>query len=136
MLNWFSTPTLQHKLVVKNVLNEVIAELPFRDFVDRDLRGNDFSHANFQGARFIGCNCRNVNFIGSDLRNATFWRCDLSSACLAYARVQGIKFEQSDLSGVDLANAFGLRQTSFRRVLISPSSTIPAIRSTGLLVIG
>lgn len=126
LLDWFSTPAPpQFKYVVKNVLNETIAELPFRDLARRDLRGKDFSHASFKGEIFDGSDLQGANFFGADLRNALFFRCDLFNACLAYARVDGVRFYHANLDCIDLGGASGVEHASFEDVIITPGSTIP-----------
>ena len=125
-LDWFSAPTTpQHKYVVKNVLNETIAELPFRDLTGRDLRGKDFAHASLVGAIFDACDLRDVNFFGADLRNALFHRCALFNACLAYAKVDGARFYHTNLDCIDLGGASGVDRASFEGSIVTPGSTIP-----------
>jgi uncharacterized protein YjbI with pentapeptide repeats len=121
----FGSPRPQFKYVVKNVLNETIAELPFRDLVGRDLRGKDFAHALFRWVIFDGCDLRDANFFGSDLSNAFFYHCDMFNACLAYARVDGTRFYHSNLDCIDLGGASGLKHASFDGAIITPGSIIP-----------
>jgi len=129
LANIFGSPQRpQPTTVIKDVLGNVILEVPVRNFVGSTcLCGKDLAHADLRGQCFYGSDLENINLFGADLRNCSFAYCNLKNANLAYALIDGADFRRADLDGADLLHT-KVRLQQLDDAIITPASTIPRIR--------
>jgi len=118
----------QSTTVIKDVLGNVILEVPVRNFAGSTcLRAKDLSHADLRGHSFYSADLEGVVLLGADLRGCSFIGANLKNACLAYALVEGADFQRSNLDGVDLLHT-KVRLQQLDEANITPASTIPGIK--------
>ena len=128
---WPWKEKIQPKTVIKNVLGEVLLEVPVRDLWNSTcLRGKDLSHADLRGQWLDGADLEDISLFGADLTNCSFARCNLKNANLAYARIEGCSFREADLEGADLLYT-DVKHARFDGAIIGPTSTIPGIYACG-----
>jgi uncharacterized protein YjbI with pentapeptide repeats len=124
----FSKPKRpQYKTVIRNVLQEVLLEVPSRDLVGLTcLRGKDLSHADLRNQWLDRSDLEDTNLFGADLRGCSFARCNLRNANLAYARIEGANFRLANLDGIDLLHT-KIESARLDGAIITSSSSIPGV---------
>ena len=118
----------QSTTVIKDVLGNVILEVPVRNFEGSTcLREIDLSHADLRGHSFYGADLESVVLLGADLRGCGFAYCNLKNANLAYALIDGAGFRRADLDGADLLHT-KVKLQQLDDANITPASTIAGIK--------
>ena len=70
-----------------------------------DLRHIDFREASLVNTKFINCDLRGCGFVRANCENATFKECDLRNSFFSLVRLNGSKFELSNLQCANLTYA-------------------------------
>ena len=126
----FGAPKPQPKFLVKNVLGEVIDELPFRSLEGQDLRGRNWNHADLSGLSLWGARCDGIQLLGARLFRTDFQKASLRGAELAFSYAAGANFRGADLRECSLYRAeigLGRRHSSadFTDTLVNEATDIP-----------
>jgi uncharacterized protein YjbI with pentapeptide repeats len=129
LFNWFSAPKPAPCVVLKNVLGEVLLQIPGRrDLIGANLKGINLAHADLSGMSLQGANLEGICLFGARLRNTSFQKSNLRNADLAYAlTVAGANFRGADLSGCDLRYAGDIERAHFDEVTLSRESCVPGM---------
>ena len=120
-------PKPQPRFLVKNVLGEIIDELPVQDLAGQCLCGKQWPHADLSGLSLDGADCSGINLFGARLVRTSFCRCSLVGAELSFSDATGADFSQANMDGCLLYRA-ETRGANFDQTIISPASDIPGMR--------
>ena len=137
LFHWFSTPKPTPRIVIKNVLGEVLLEIPGRhDLVGANLKGLNLAHADLSNVSLWGAQCDGINLFGARLFRTDFQRASLRGAELAFSYAAGASFRGADLRECSLYRAeigLGRRHSSadFTDALVNEASDIPEIKVFG-----
>jgi uncharacterized protein YjbI with pentapeptide repeats len=129
--DWFSAPKPLPCVVIKNVLGEVLLEIPGRrDLVGANLQNLNLAHADLSDVSLWGAQCDGINLFGARLHRTDFQKASLRGAELAFSYAAGANFRGADLRECSLYRAeIGLgRQHSsadFTDALVNEGTDIP-----------
>jgi uncharacterized protein YjbI with pentapeptide repeats len=126
-LFWFSSTKPQPRFLVKNVLGEVIDELPVWDLAGQCLRGKQWPHADLSGLSLDGADCSGINLFGARLVKTSFSRCNLRDAEVSFSDATGANFSNANLEGCLMYRS----ETSlahFDGAVFSERSDIPGLK--------
>jgi uncharacterized protein YjbI with pentapeptide repeats len=127
----FGAPKPVPCVVIKNVLGEVLLEIPGRrDLVGANLQNLNLAHADLSNVSLWGAQCDGINLFGARLFRTDFQKASLRGAELAFSYAAGASFRGSDMRGCSLYRAeIGLgRQHSsadFTDALVDEATDIP-----------
>lgn len=94
------------------------ANLEEADFEMAELGAADLSECKLRQARFTQVNAVGARFIRADLEGADFTQANLMQALLQKATLRGAQFDNANLFRVDMLDAEGDKETSFRNALL------------------
>ena len=137
LFDWFSTPKPAPCVVIKNVLGEVLLEIPGRrDLIGANLKGLNLAHADLSGLSLYGAQCDGINLLGARLFRTDFQKASLRGAELAFSYAAGASFRGSDMRDCSLYRAeIGLSRrhssADFTDALVNEATDIPEIKVFG-----
>jgi uncharacterized protein YjbI with pentapeptide repeats len=135
--DWFSAPKPVPCVVIKNVLGEVLLEIPGRrDLIGANLKGLNLAHADLSNVSLWGAQCDGINLLGARLFRTDFQKASLRGADLAFSYAAGASFRRADLRQCSLYRAeIGLSRrhssADFTNALVNEASDIPEIKVFG-----
>ncbi len=128
LFRWFSAPKPAPCVVIKNVLGEVLLQLPGRyDLMGANLKGLNLAHADLSGMSLDGADCEGINLFGAKLVRTSFCRANLAHAELSFSNATGAAFSQANLDSC-LMYCSETRLARFHSAIITETSDIPAIK--------
>ena len=124
---WPWKEKIQPKTVIKNVLGEVLLEIPVRDLSEIDLSNRDLRHVCLKGMTLWKVNLENSNLLGADARGTSFQKCNMKGVELSFSNCTSADFRGSDLDGCFAAKrgARILIKRSSPKLLIYPEFMCP-----------
>jgi uncharacterized protein YjbI with pentapeptide repeats len=130
--DWFSPPKPVPCVVIKNVLGEVLLEIPGRrDLIGANLQNLNLAHADLSNVSLWGAQCDGINLFGARLFRTDFQKASLRGAELAFSYAAGASFRGADLRECSLYRAeIGLRRSrhasaDFTDALVNEATDIP-----------
>jgi uncharacterized protein YjbI with pentapeptide repeats len=128
LFNWFAKPKSAPSVVLKNVLGEVLLEIPGRhDLIGANLAGLNLAHVDLSGMCLDGVDLEGANLFGARLVRTSLCRANLSNAELSFSNATGANFRDANLDGCEMYRS-ETRNACFDGAVISPSSDVPGIR--------
>jgi uncharacterized protein YjbI with pentapeptide repeats len=121
----FTAPKPMPSVVLKNVLGEVLLEIPGRcDLIGATLQGLNLAHVDLSGLSLSGANLEGANLFGARLVRTSFYRANLRRAEISFGDATGADFRHADLTDVAMYHT-EIRSARFENSLLSELSDIP-----------
>ena len=128
----FAKPKPLPTVVLRNVLGEVLLELPGRpDLTGANLNGLNLAHVDLSGMSLWGANLEGTNLMGARLVRTSFWGANLRGADVSYSDASSAHFQHADLTGASLYRS-NVDSARFDESLMDEHTDIPGRRVTGL----
>jgi hypothetical protein len=101
-------------------------KLFFREvnFNNSNFEGASCAHAHFNGSNFYGADL-GADFDSADLSDARLDEADMRGSLLGNAGLSGATFNSTDLRGVDLTRAYGIKQNSLKNAKTDERAKLP-----------
>jgi uncharacterized protein YjbI with pentapeptide repeats len=129
----FAAPKPTPSVVLKNVLGEVLLEIPGRhDLTGANLAGLNLAHVDLSGMSLVGANLEGANLFGGRLVRTSFCRANLRGAEISFADATGADFRQADLTDVAMYRTETI-SAHFEDSLMSEQSDIPGRKVLGTI---
>jgi uncharacterized protein YjbI with pentapeptide repeats len=129
--NLFGKPKTVSSVVLRNVLGEVLVEIPGRsDLIGADLTGLNLAHVDLSGISLFGANLERANLFGARLIRTSFCNANLRGAEISFANAYGADFSSADLTDT-LMYQTETKLAKFEQASVSEHSDIPGRKFTG-----